>query len=413
MYNKVDDRGFISSLNGGNKLDIEQPTRFLGNVTFSGSFQFGTTIQPEIIYVSLSGSDSAGDGSYLNPYRTLVKAVNVISSSGNASTSHPYTVQLGGGVFYETVPIQIPSSVGIRGTGNGLTRVATTNTGSIMFNLDKLSFLRDLTLHGGTSYSNVGLSIQITGSAGDPTLVDAAVWAPRVYNTTLLNCATGALVSGPSSSLLMAQSYVNDCKTGIKVIDSAFFVECSTTIFNYSLTSGSAIVVENYNDTPTDLETPVIFTRDNHFRYCENAFHASNVDQSKGIRMAVLASHFTSCSNIANLNDSSNIGIVSCQVYSTANYEIYQGYPGARFKIFNTALELNKVFIQPTGYENVVGTGPDKNNPDSWLLQGAHPELWFRSTRSFPTFWRILGNDAGALQFDINTHTSGTFTTYQ
>lgn len=53
MFNKVDNQGFISSLIGGNQFDIEQPTRFLSSVALSGSVQFGTDVQPEIVYVSL------------------------------------------------------------------------------------------------------------------------------------------------------------------------------------------------------------------------------------------------------------------------------------------------------------------------------------------------------------------------
>lgn len=411
MFNKVESRGFISSVNGGNQFDIEQPTRFLNSVSMSGSVQFGTDIQPEMVYVSLSGSDTTGNGTYLSPYRTLVKAVNVISSSRNYSTAHPYVISLGAGTFTETIPINLPQSVAVIGQGVGMTRLTTNNTGSVFFNLAGLSVLDKMTIFDNASRSNVGARVGAISAVVNP--VDPSTGAPKIFATRFFNFDVGVEINDASGSAFVNGALFNDCNSAFKINGNAFLLDVANTTINFSSLSGSGIRVENFAGTATDSSTPVVFARNNHFRYCENAVYTSNTTPANGARIAFLGTHFSSCSNVINLNDSSNLGLVSCQSYNTQNCEFYQGYPNARIKVYNCALEFTKVFIQPTGYENFVGAFPDRTDYDTYVFQGAHPELWLRAARALPTFWRIYSSDVATLQFDVNTHISGRFDTYQ
>lgn len=317
---------------------------------------------------------------------------------------------MGVGNFVESIPITIPASTAIVGFGFGMTRLTTTASGSIFLNMGNRTFLSNLTLNGSTNYANIGVSVQITASVSDPITTDPAVLAPKMNNVTLLNFDQGILISGLSSSLVANAVLFNDCRTAIKITNSCFAVELANSLVNYSLISGSAVVIENYNDTPADTTVPVFFSRGNHYRYCTNAFYSSNVDQTKGTRITTLASHFTSCSYVANLNDSTNLGFNSSQTYSTVNYEFYQGYPTARFRIFNSTIDFSKVYIQPTGHENFLGAFPSKTDSGAFILQGSHPEIWLRSARAIPDEWRIR-TDTGVIKFDINTHPSGNFAT--
>lgn len=81
MYNKVETRGFISSVNGGNQFDIEQPARFLSNVTMSG--------------MSISGSVSMLNQSGIRFYDSGSSKYASIGAPAAYSASHAYILPLG------------------------------------------------------------------------------------------------------------------------------------------------------------------------------------------------------------------------------------------------------------------------------------------------------------------------------
>jgi hypothetical protein len=149
MLNKITKDGFFSIKNSGNETIIEQPARFTSNVVFSGSIN--NFSDPQNIFVSVSGSDS-GNGSILNPYRTIGKAVEVINSLGDSSITKQYVVNIGPGRFVETaLPMILRVGTQVKGAGENATRITTTLTGSTFFELTTRSYLTDFSLVGGAS----------------------------------------------------------------------------------------------------------------------------------------------------------------------------------------------------------------------------------------------------------------------
>src|SRR5688500_17243320 len=68
-----------------------------------------------IFYVSLSGSDSHGNGSAQNPWRTLRHAVIKVPANEG------HTIQIGAGTFVESGQIEVPRGVSIEGAGKNVT----------------------------------------------------------------------------------------------------------------------------------------------------------------------------------------------------------------------------------------------------------------------------------------------------
>lgn len=82
------------------------------------SLEFLTGSIPNIVYVSLNGSDTNGTGSILNPYETVSNSMSFITS---ATASVPYTLFLTDGVFNETNQILLKPFVSVVGSSSNVT----------------------------------------------------------------------------------------------------------------------------------------------------------------------------------------------------------------------------------------------------------------------------------------------------
>ena len=136
MKNLIDDRGFISILDGDDSLEIDVPTTFNEPITFGtgSALIFNGNTNPRKIYVTLSGSDTTGDGSFLNPYRTVAKGVQVANNATNRALTTPYVIDIGAGTFTETqFPIFVSQSIMIKGQGGNMTRITSAQTGITFF----------------------------------------------------------------------------------------------------------------------------------------------------------------------------------------------------------------------------------------------------------------------------------------
>ncbi len=79
----------------------------------------------QTVYVDVAGSDTTGQGSLNNPFKTIAHAASVIS---DATTTKRYLIQVGPGTFTETVTVAMPSYVGLNGAGKGVTRIINSTT---------------------------------------------------------------------------------------------------------------------------------------------------------------------------------------------------------------------------------------------------------------------------------------------
>jgi hypothetical protein len=77
------------------------------------------------VYVSVSGSDITGQGSFNGPYKTIAYAASTIVG---ATTASRYLIQVGPGTYTETSKIAMPSYVGLNGSGKGVTRIVNSTT---------------------------------------------------------------------------------------------------------------------------------------------------------------------------------------------------------------------------------------------------------------------------------------------
>lgn len=122
MFNKINSTGFYSENQPFDLLHIETESHFKNNVHFSGTINgidpsdVGLTAEPQMIYVTLSGSDTTGDGSYFKPYRTVAKAATVASQAIDRSAANQFLIEVGPGRFVETaLPIFLPLGTTVKG----------------------------------------------------------------------------------------------------------------------------------------------------------------------------------------------------------------------------------------------------------------------------------------------------------
>jgi hypothetical protein len=131
-----------------------------------------SSIEPDRTYfVSVSGSDTQGNGSILSPFATIDAAILAIGSSSNPS--NPYAISVGPGSFGSTgSPLTVPGSVSIIGTSG-----TTINASTIALGDSQVSYARfnttNITINSGsTAYANgvaftsPGPSTTIGGSGG-------------------------------------------------------------------------------------------------------------------------------------------------------------------------------------------------------------------------------------------------------
>lgn len=398
---------FFSIKNSGNETIIEQPARFTSNVVFSGSIN--NFSDPQNIFVSVSGSDS-GNGSILNPYRTVGKAVEVINTLGDSSITKQYVVNVGPGRFVETaLPMTLRIGTQVKGAGENATRITTTLTGSTFFELTTRSYLTDFSLVGGASGSYTNKGVQITHSTS---LGDISEYAPKFLNVSFINLREAIQITGVSASLYLFSNTFSDNLTAIDVYQSAYLVDMYASLITQTFTTGSGIVFNNIILTPDSNELPIVRARTTRFRNCYNAIYSTNSDTTKGSSLAINASSFISCSNVVNLNDASVISINASRAYSTRDYEFYQGHPNGKLFLFNHVCNFNKFFIQQTGVDNAQGIIIDESNKDIVRLFGPNPQYQWRVNTHNPETWRMYVNSNNDILFNLSTDSNGNFSTY-
>jgi hypothetical protein len=114
-----------------------------------------TKVPHNEVCVSTNGDDTTGDGTYVNPYKTIAYA---LSSITDASSTKPYVIKVGAGVFVE-VELTCKAYVTIAGSTTGTTLVEPDAIDHKVINLVANSALNFLTIQGaGAGFAGVDAS---------------------------------------------------------------------------------------------------------------------------------------------------------------------------------------------------------------------------------------------------------------
>lgn len=233
-----------------------------------------TSPSTRYIYVSSTGSNVSGNGSFDNPYATVAFAMGTITT---ASAANPFTIYLIGGTIVETVQISLKPFVSISGVNNS---VILQLSASIIFHsswnttvspsltLADFSFTNNDIILNGSAYTNASValvfinnvnsltrSLTIKGSAN----FDLQLYANNCifnlvsYSNSLLqlnSCITQGVICNPSKadpSLRTASAFFLGGRLGAVIINSVASGSNVTASFYgnqiQSLTGDGAVVI--------------------------------------------------------------------------------------------------------------------------------------------------------------------------
>ncbi len=193
-----------------------------------------------IIWVSLGGSDTTGDGSIAKPFASINRACTLVRSYGNASTTNRYTILVGAGRFTENLVMS--DWTFISGFQTEATRVT---FASFAFgaewqpNVDHRGGFQNMTVSGGGPVDfNAALSDQGKLSFINVWFADAWTYTARTVNNqiTLGSCLlSGFTQNGFTYFNVMNCSGVN----GTNVVLNATAGLTATTYFRATELDGT------------------------------------------------------------------------------------------------------------------------------------------------------------------------------
>jgi len=409
MKNYIDEKGFWSVNSADQELYVNQRMHFSGGFTTSDNFD------PKKIYISLSGSDSNGDGSYMNPYRTISKGVSVANAASDRSLTSPYVIEIGAGTFTETnFPVFVSQSIMIKGQGGNMTRVTTTGSNLTFFQMDYRTFLTDLTLNGGGGFNNKGIEIDIYNATTASVNINFVV--PRILDCSFNGFNQGATITGVSGGAVIRNTGFNDCREGVTFVNESAYSEINGCNFDFFAITGSAILLKEGNHDTYFGEAPDVFVRNTVFRFCQSGIRSTSTDQTKGIPIAAAYNIFISCAVVLDLNDGSLAYFNNNRSYNTSIYELYQGFESAKTLALSNTVDLSKISFQPAGAANIRAVNYSLTDGDSVRYVGEHPETWYRtiaSTIANGAQWRVRVESPGLFSIDNNTDPTGQFLSYE
>lgn len=193
----------------------------------------GTTATPganHIVYVDKSGNDTTGNGSILNPYLTINKALASITT---ATTTDRYQINVGPGTFAETT-VALKPFVWITGTGFTNTRITTTG-GNVTLDSAFTSTagrtgMKSVVLSGTNGINldaaSLGGSGQVIAVMEDVQIGGSMTFAGRSGNIdqiSFYNCAqtnTGSVSIDMSSVTVMYDYFINSSPGNLSITES-------------------------------------------------------------------------------------------------------------------------------------------------------------------------------------------------
>ena len=196
-------------------------------VTLAGSV---APVASEKIYVTKFGSDTNGDGSFVNPYATLAMAVSVANSQASATTN-PMAILISPGIYVEdnsAGPITITAS-GISIVGQSQTAVS----------IRPLVLSNDLVAtSSGVRFMNLTLDANSASSTASAISLAGSFNSSNFNNMNIRNFAQGIVCGGINGTYLFDTCILRS--NGIALnIDSSTAV-CNNCTITGSLTSTPA-----------------------------------------------------------------------------------------------------------------------------------------------------------------------------
>jgi len=190
-------------------------------------------IQKNARYVDLNGSDTTGNGSSTNPYRTIKFACDSILDSGR---NNPYSIFVNAGL-YEENPFLVPEQVGI-------------------FSMDEMVILvandPDTDFITLSNFSNLQ-SMEIRGPINATAIVSIDV-LPVMNGIYISSGKRGIRISGSGASdSELVETYIDlDVEEGISIedgVNNVVFRGLFSYAYNYALriSGGSKIILNNFD----------------------------------------------------------------------------------------------------------------------------------------------------------------------
>ena len=219
---------------------------------------------PEDLYVDAnSGSDTDGDGTQRNPYKTITKAASVASGDGNSHTLHVaagvYNSELG-----EESPLELGQGINLVGEGTIRDDVKIAVVINCVSNssLQNVECYRGIVLTervAGTALVNVhtygaegqvairaegGENSIITGCLIEECITGIRIAQPlTVTNTEIKDCTTGIAVASDGKLALISGCAISNCGYGV------YMYSGNATIENDTMTNNiRAVYIDNYSN---------------------------------------------------------------------------------------------------------------------------------------------------------------------
>ena len=312
-----------------------------------------------VIYVSKTGNDTTGNGSWDNPFLTVTKGVTVAATLANSTNQ--VTVFIINGIYNETNPIAISNeNILVQGQDIGSVFILPTTNGQPLFNLSsgtagKGPTLNYLTVQGPAGYSAVsgGSLVRVSGD-GYFELVQ--VYIDTGY--TGIDCGNGTISAGQIVEWTGGDADNNNIT--VNVASSAQFWSENTTIRTSTTTAiqaaGTSAVTLNGFLLQGNLTTPVgtgislsgsatLLATSGQIKGFVTGLLAAGTSNSR-----VLSGYFSS--NTYDFNQSTSTAVVQIQgVYSATNPLITNG----------SNVSLN--YIDSGTNDFIVGSAVSTGNP--------------------------------------------------
>jgi hypothetical protein len=223
------------------------------------------------IYVSTSGSDTTGNGSFSAPFASLKRAL--VLANATATPATPVQIIMGAGVFKEdnsAGPLTVTATpININGASTATTILTASVTNQNFLALPVTALLRDLTIEGATGATGV----VGTGANNSSVFLDVSVQ----------NCNQGFNISGGTATEYYFYGVTEvACGTG-KVINNAHAVLYNSTFIGSSSipTAQFAGLLVTGTESVVTIEAPA-------FLYCTIGMEVSN-----GANVAMTGAVFT------------------------------------------------------------------------------------------------------------------------
>jgi hypothetical protein len=209
------------------------------SVLLTGNLSLSNFTANQIIHVDgTNGSDARGNGTVVNPYKTVTKGLSVATSGT--------LVFVGPGTY--TGNFNLPSGVGLVGAGREATTIYE-NSGAVLA-LSNSAYLANLTISGATqSDSTFGVPLSLAGGTAG-----SLSWV--LDNVSLYCPADGVLLSSPTVTggalLFFNCQFFTGCWSILDSIGlSIDAYDCGWTYFNFTNRTSPAIaaIVCNANNS--------------------------------------------------------------------------------------------------------------------------------------------------------------------